>query len=64
MNHIDDAKTLNAKEVCDMLGISRKRLKEWVEDGLPYIVMRSGRIKFLAGSVRKFAISQQRQANQ
>lgn len=62
MNQIEDVRTLTGKEVCDMLGISRKRLSEWVEDGLPYIVMRSKRIKFLASTVRKFAIEQQQRS--
>ena len=55
----DDIRTLTAKQVCDMLQISRARLREWIDDGMPHIVMRSGRVKFLACSVRKFAIEQQ-----
>ena len=62
MSQDEDVRTLTGKEVCDMLGISRKRLNEWIEDGLPYIVMRSKRVKFLASTVRKFAIEQQQQA--
>lgn len=59
----DDIRTLTAKQVCDMLQISRARLREWIDDGMPHIVMRSGRVKFLACSVRQFAIEQQQRTD-
>jgi predicted site-specific integrase-resolvase len=55
----DDFRTLTAKQVCDMLQISRARLREWLDDGMPHIVMKSGRVKFLACSVRQFAKDQE-----